>query len=99
MSRGPKPVKSKKSKLPVGSKSLKDEVAKVRDLEKRLTESLEQEAEAQEQQTATAEILRIIGASPGNVQPVFEAIARSCVRLKQGVFGKVFRFDTPWIHW
>ena len=46
----------------------------VRDLEKRLAESAERE-------TATSEILRVISASPTDVQPVFDTIARSAVRL------------------
>jgi two-component system, NtrC family, sensor kinase len=37
--------------------------------------------EAQAQQAATAEILRVIASSPSDVQPVFEAIVRTAVRL------------------
>ena len=43
MGRGPKPTKSKVvAKPPVARKSSKDDGARVRDLEKRLTEALEQ---------------------------------------------------------
>jgi GAF domain-containing protein len=46
-----------------------------------------------EQQTATAEVLRVISSSPTNVQPVFDSIAESAVRLCGGQFSFVVRFD------
>jgi GAF domain-containing protein/CheY-like chemotaxis protein len=49
--------------------------------------------EALDQQTATAEILRVISSSPTDVQPVFDTIVRSAVRLCDGLFGAVSMFD------
>src|SRR5262249_41875932 len=54
--------------------------------------------EALEQQTATAEILRVISSSPTDVQPVFDTIVQSAVRLCDGVFGTAHRFDGELVH-
>jgi GAF domain-containing protein len=54
--------------------------------------------EALEQQTATSEILRVISSSPTDLQPVFDAIARSAVRLCSARIGAVFQFDGELIH-
>ncbi len=56
-----------------------------------LTESLEQ-------QTATGEILRVISSSPTDVQPVFDTIVRSVVKLCDGLFSALFRYDGELIH-
>src|SRR5262245_30294299 len=101
MGRRAKPSKGKaEAKRARTRTSAKGEGANVRDLEKRLAEALGQlqtsnreRAEAQEQQAATAEILRVMSGSPTDVSPVFRAIVRSATRLCDATFGTVFRFD------
>jgi GAF domain-containing protein len=63
-----------------------------------LTEAHAQVTEALEQQTATAEILRVISRSQTDVQPVFDTIARSAVRLCNGLFSGLFQFDGELLH-
>jgi signal transduction histidine kinase/DNA-binding response OmpR family regulator/putative methionine-R-sulfoxide reductase with GAF domain len=54
--------------------------------------------EALERQTATADILKVIAASPSDVQPVFEAIAAASNRLIDGFSTAVFRFVDDTVH-
>jgi two-component system, NtrC family, sensor kinase len=54
--------------------------------------------EAREQQAATAEVLRIIASSPGELQPVFHAILANAVRLCEAKFGILFRYDGGTFH-
>src|SRR5258708_26855076 len=48
--------------------------------------------------TATAEILRVISSSPTDVQPVFDTIVRSAVRLCDGLYSALFQFDGDLLH-
>jgi signal transduction histidine kinase len=63
-----------------------------------LTDAHAQVTEALDQQTATSEILRVISSSPTDVQPVFEAISASAVRLCDGLFCGVWQLEGGLIH-
>jgi len=63
-----------------------------------LLEAHAQVTEALEQQTATAEILRVISRSQTDVQPVFDTIVRSALRLCNGATSAVFRVDGGMLH-
>jgi signal transduction histidine kinase len=55
-------------------------------------------AEALNQQTATAEILRVISSSPTDIQCVFDAIAERAMQLCQASSSGVLRFDGNLVH-
>jgi GAF domain-containing protein len=65
---------------------------------KALTKAHAQATESLEQQTATADILRVISSSPTDAQPVFEAIGESVVRLMEAAMASVYEFDGTLIH-
>jgi signal transduction histidine kinase len=50
-------------------------------------------AEALDQQTATAEVLKVISGSPGQLEPVFQAVLANAVRICEAKFGTLFRYD------
>ena len=55
-------------------------------------------AESLEQQAATGEILQAIASSPADVQPVFDAIVRSALRVCDAIYCSVHRFDGVLVH-
>jgi GAF domain-containing protein len=62
------------------------------------TRLLKELREALEQQTATSEVLKVISASPGELEPVFLAMLDNATRICEAQFGTLFRFDGERYH-
>jgi len=90
-----KTTKLKRRKEPTAARKRGSSAA---NLEEQLDRRTREFAEAREQQAATSEILRVISSSPTDVQPVFDTIVRSAVKLCDGVIGAVNTFDGELTH-
>ena len=63
------------------------------DAQKKLSERTRELSEALDQQKATSEVLRTISSSPGELEPVFNAMLENAVRICEARFGNLLLYD------
>src|SRR5262249_24879784 len=63
------------------------------DLENKVEQRTAELTETLQQQTATSEVLQVISSSPGELEPVFQAMLANATRICQANFGIMYRYD------
>jgi len=85
-----KPTRSKRSDAAVAASQANSSVS---DLQEQLERQARDLEEARDERVAVAEVLRVIGSSPGNLERVFQTMLESAVRICDAKFGALYLSD------
>src|SRR6476620_3082304 len=93
------PVKSRRTKQPKAARKAPATHSSVDHAQEQLVDRLRRERdEAVELQAASAEVLKIIGSSPRDMKPVFEAMLGRALRICDAKFGHILLYDGERFH-
>src|SRR5262245_26752127 len=84
--KGRRTTKPKARKAPIGHASSPN-------LQDKLDQLTREFDEARQRETATSEVLQVISSSPGELQPVFDAILANATRICDAKFATLFLRD------
>jgi two-component system NtrC family sensor kinase len=68
------------------------------DIQRQLDHRTGELEQALEREAATAEVLKVISSSAGNLEPIFQTILEKATDLCEAKFGDIFRFDSSAFH-
>src|SRR5262249_22067705 len=88
-------TKPRRNHAPKLARPASSTLADLREELKRQAGELE---EAREERAAVTEVLRLISSSPGELEPVFQALLENATRLCEAKFGSLLRYDGKMFH-
>jgi class 3 adenylate cyclase len=97
-----KPAKARHATKPRRSRAAKTgrgPSSSIADLQDKIERQARELSELRERENATAEVLRVISSSAGDLEPVFQSMLANAVRICEARFGTLLRFDGKSFHY